>query len=318
VTNAFALIRYADGTTLEFGPDTRAARLFEENGKRIDLAQGTLRAEVAKQPAGRPLAILTPHGEARVVGTTFRLTVRNVTRLEVEEGKVQLKGINGKTVDVPAGHLAVASGAETIVRAVTSLLAHWKLDEGNGRTAIDATGLGNDAALKDKTEWTAGKTGGAVECRKAGFYVPEFRVPGPSPAAYTVALWIYHDALDNWQDVYFSMPGLSIVREGNLDLGRIRVSFQTTPPSENLALDAIVRPKQWIHLALTWDGQTARLYRNGKSVGAGKAKGTMEPPRGMEVSVGAEVDGKIDDVRLYRRALSAPEVAQIMNGGEVR
>jgi hypothetical protein len=38
----------------------------------------------------------------------------------------------------------------------------------------------------------------------------------------------------------------------------------------------------------------------------------------LSVSVGAEVDGKMDDVRFYRRALSPEEITRVMNGGEVR
>ncbi|HYE98855.1 MAG TPA: LamG-like jellyroll fold domain-containing protein, partial [Planctomycetota bacterium] len=295
--------------------DTAIARFYEDDGARLELKQGVLRATVAKQPAGRTFAIVTPHGEARVIGTAFLITVGpDATRLAVEEGKVRLNGL-----DVSAGHLAVATPtAPAAVRPITSLLAHWKLDEGRGRVAFDASGLGNDAVLKDQADWAPGRSGGGVECAKGGIYVPRFHAPGPAPGdGFTVAMWVYHEKLDAWQDVYFSMPGLAFVREGNLEIGRVRVAVRTDPPVV-FGMDAVVRPRQWMHLALVWDGALARFYRNGRLVGSAKAKGTVLPPRSMTVNAGQEVEGRIDDVRLYRRALAPQEITQVMSGGEVR
>lgn len=307
--NGTATVAYPDGTIVAVGASTWINRLTEADGKRIALSEGTLRATVAKQPEGKPLVITTPNGDARVVGTVFRLTAEKTrTHLEVEEGTVQLKG-----VDVTAGHVASTdSGA----RPFASLRGHWKLDEGSGRIAADATGLGNDGRLKDKTEWSAGKIGGGVECRKAGFFVHPFHPGGGPTTGYTAALWIHHDELDAWQDVYFSTPGFAMIREGNLERGRIRVTFRTNETSPNLAVNGVVEPRQWLHLALTWDGETARLYRNGREVGSGRVTGLMEPPKSM--SFGAEVDGRMDDVRFYRRALTPAEIDQVMHGKEVR
>jgi hypothetical protein len=61
----------------------------------------------------------TPQGEARVVGTTLRLIVdtdpRKGTQLEVEEGKVLLKNLAGKSVPVESGHYAVAAAGAALV-----------------------------------------------------------------------------------------------------------------------------------------------------------------------------------------------------------
>jgi len=311
--NGSAVLAFSDGTTVQIGASTWIQRLTESGGKRLHLTEGTVRATVAKQPEGRPFVLVTPHGDAHVVGTVLRLTAAKTgTRLEVEEGKVRLKG-----TDVAAGQVAFAApGAEPVVRGFSSLRAHWKLDEGSGTIAVDATGLGNDATLKDKTEWCPGKFGGGVECRKAGFYVTGFHPGGTPFTSCTTAFWIHHDDLDDWQDVYFSTQGFSIVREGNLERGRIRVMFLSDETSPNLAVNSVVRPGEWMHLALAWDGGSARLYRNGLEVGSSRVTGVMPPL--LSVSVGAEVDGKMDDVRFYRRALSPEEITRVMNGGEVR
>lgn len=100
-------ISFADKTRIELEANTVVRGLADQGGKRFLLDRGTLRAQVAKQPAGQPMEVTTPHGLARVVGTTLSLIVNDATRLEVSEGKVQLeRSGDGKTVEVAAGEYA--------------------------------------------------------------------------------------------------------------------------------------------------------------------------------------------------------------------
>jgi ferric-dicitrate binding protein FerR (iron transport regulator) len=112
-----ALLAFADRSRLELGGDTLLRDLIERDagrGRRLFLEKGLLKAEVAKQPAGLPMIVESPHGEARILGTVFALHVdadpKKGTRLEVEEGRVELKNGAGRTVMVDGGHQAVAAG----------------------------------------------------------------------------------------------------------------------------------------------------------------------------------------------------------------
>lgn len=124
-----AVAVYPDGTRLELAGGTRLREIFDvgpERGKRAILERGTITVEAARQPEGRPLVVASPHAEARVVGTTFRLLVEEgTTRLEVRRGRVRLARLSdGQAVDVPAGFFAVAApGADVTLgseRAVTT------------------------------------------------------------------------------------------------------------------------------------------------------------------------------------------------------
>ena len=42
------------------------------------------------------------------------------------------------------------------------MAGYWKLDEGSGTTAADASGSGNTATLINSPSWTAGETGSAL------------------------------------------------------------------------------------------------------------------------------------------------------------
>lgn len=110
-----ALVAFADRTRLELSGDALVRDLAERDlvrGRRVFVEKGVVKAEVARQPESHPMIFATPHGEAKVLGTILRLQVdadpKKGTRLEVEEGKVELRNGAGKTLVVEAGHGAVA------------------------------------------------------------------------------------------------------------------------------------------------------------------------------------------------------------------
>lgn len=110
-----AAVVFPDHTRIELWPGTALEGIRIENGKRIGVLHGALTADVAKQPAGKPLVISTPQGEATVLGTTLRIVVEGAglegsTRLDVTEGRVRLsRKRDGKEVYVRSGHTAVAA-----------------------------------------------------------------------------------------------------------------------------------------------------------------------------------------------------------------
>lgn len=110
-----AVVKYADGTRLEFDGDVLVTELSDDEarGKRVVLAEGTLRADVAKQPAGRPMAVKTASAEVIVLGTKFDLVGgTEATHVETSEGVVRLiRSGDGRAIDVPAGFEGRAEGA---------------------------------------------------------------------------------------------------------------------------------------------------------------------------------------------------------------
>jgi ferric-dicitrate binding protein FerR (iron transport regulator) len=117
------VVRFADGTRMELSEKTSIACISDrggvsETGKWVELAEGTLAIEAAHQAPGRAMVIATPHGEARIVGTTLTLSVDPAsTRLDVLEGKVRLSRPGAAWADVIGGHFAVAAeGVELAAR----------------------------------------------------------------------------------------------------------------------------------------------------------------------------------------------------------
>jgi ferric-dicitrate binding protein FerR (iron transport regulator) len=183
---ARAVIRFGDGTRVELGPGTAIRNLQSIDGKHVQLVRGTLRAQVVKQPAGEPMRIRTPDGEATVLGTTLKLMVDGDrgkgTRLEVEEGKVRLSNLAGKAVEVPSGHFAIAALKTELVskpNLVPSLATAAALVEKmppNSWLSLPNTLMWNvipDRAKNPKIQGTAGPStivtgwsGGALDSRR--------------------------------------------------------------------------------------------------------------------------------------------------------
>lgn len=112
---------YPDGTRLTLDADTVVDSIQDgQAGKRVSVARGVASADVKKQGAGHPMLFATPQGDAKVLGTMLRLVVdpndKKGTRLEVAEGKVELKSrLDGKSVVVLSGHFAVAAADVPLV-----------------------------------------------------------------------------------------------------------------------------------------------------------------------------------------------------------
>jgi hypothetical protein len=99
----------------------------------------------------------------------------------------------------------------------------------------------------------------------------------------------------------------------------------TTPDFTSLAncdgsVPGVVSLNRWVHLASTWDGTTVRVFLDGAQVAIGVARttafdahavliGAEETPKSGNVAY--HLDGLLDDVRLYDRALSTVEIAEL-------
>ncbi|MBA3697770.1 MAG: FecR domain-containing protein [Planctomycetes bacterium] len=104
--NQEAQVAFTDGTRMDLGA-TSAVRLsgIDQGGARIALENGSLSAEVTKQPKGSHFQVQTKEALLTVLGTKFTATKYPWgTRVEVTEGRVRTKReTDDKEVEVGAG-----------------------------------------------------------------------------------------------------------------------------------------------------------------------------------------------------------------------
>ncbi|MBI1246261.1 hypothetical protein GC197_00265 [bacterium] len=111
--DSHANLRYPDGTTVHIQAnttiriDTKPSNLEQ---KLITLQHGQLSADVAHQPAGKPMMFHSPDATAEILGTKLSLRVEDgETRLKVTEGRVRFtKSKTGESVVIASGEIGVS------------------------------------------------------------------------------------------------------------------------------------------------------------------------------------------------------------------
>ncbi len=229
--------------------------------------------------------------------------------------------------------------------ARAQLLGHWRLDDGAGTAALDASDYGNDGTLQSEPQWVGGVFGGALAFDGIDDYVlcaeREGTNPGTypaelMPATFTVACWTKLDnfayfssfvgnGIDTGDDECgFFLYNWGWVGDNEKDFG---LAIRTEAAMNYIETPNVYETNTWYHLASTYDGTNVNIYVNGELVvGPANAGGPIRwvsaqsgnyPERfaiGVWLDPGYDlwIDGVIDDVRYYGRVLAADEVNAIM------
>ena len=219
------------------------------------------------------------------------------------------------------------------------LVGYWPLDDAPGSTiAEDWPGRRNNGTLVDldpASAWIGGRAGGGLAVDAAGFANVE---PSQSIDSITdqvtISGWVYlegtvidygaaasreiGDTIDQHYHISLNMqdqPTLFV----QTDVQTVRLARPLpTPP----ALPPPTR-MTWVHIAGTYDGAIARLYVDGEQIMSQSMTGRFMPDT-TPFLLGANGNGamgtterfpgRIDEIMLYRRALSADEIAQLHDG----
>jgi len=77
----------------------------------------------------------------------------------------------------------------------------------------------------------------------------------------------------------------------------------------------IIYPNNWYHIVTTYNNGSAKLYVNGAEVASGSGGAMVNATVPLTIGGTSYLDGLIDEVRIYNRALSAEEVRYHYNHG---
>ncbi|MBL7185001.1 MAG: S8 family serine peptidase [Phycisphaerae bacterium] len=200
------------------------------------------------------------------------------------------------------------------------LIARCKLDEGEGDIAYDSAGT-NDGTVHGDPVWQpdGSMVAGALQFDGIDDYVSTDPVLNPADGAFSVVAWIKGGAPGQ---VLLSQTGaanwLSTDSVDGYAMTELRGSGRST--GGPLLSPAVITDGTWHLIGLVWDGSYRHLYVDGAEVAkdAMSLSGLEDADGGLHIGVGSTLasgtffSGLIDDVRIYGTALSAGEVAALM------
>jgi hypothetical protein len=202
----------------------------------------------------------------------------------------------------------------------------WKLDETEGTSAADSGAFNNEGTLMNGLSFSndsvEGRIGNALHFDGLDDKVV---VPGlslPSGNRVTIAMWFNPDfALDSgtgrvdftyWQQGG-GHPNITMLDRGKISF-RCYLNEYDTVVKVSTTTDSWAAGT-WYHIAGTYDGFELKIYVNGILENTLGQLGTNRAATGFYFGNGSIVpfEGKIDDVRIYNRALSDQEIADPYN-----
>jgi alpha-mannosidase len=203
----------------------------------------------------------------------------------------------------------------------------WKFDETSGTSATDSSGNGNTGTVSGAV-WVSGHLNNALNFNGTSNYVLVGNYPKPSTTA-TYTAWVYANSVTTWASI--------IKNWGNSSTGQIHLGINNTTgklgvyvtqsngTTVNCSEGTAFPTSSWQHVAVVADGSNIRLYRNGTQVASVGYNGTLktgftalgigvklnDAGTGPDSASPGYWNGKIDDVRVYSRALSAQEISTL-------
>jgi hypothetical protein len=232
-----------------------------------------------------------------------------------------------------------AEEAASRKRGEPALVALWTFDEQQGGTVEDRSGRGNKGTLQGGPQWArnappeiASGNGGSLKLDSKDDFM---QVPSSSSlefgtASFTFAAWVCltdEEAgrlVNKWDGKVGWLVDTNADAGGKKSRGMLRVKLsdgkETVEHAVKASLDT--KGKRWSHVALVVDrgAKELRFYVNGVAPGEAKGLGALGSLRNSAAlgigcipsSKGNQLGGFVDEIRIYARALSAAEVAEVM------
>ena len=192
------------------------------------------------------------------------------------------------------------------------LAGYWAFEEGKGNDVKDQSGNGNDGTISGKVNWVDGQIGKALEFTPgACVSIPDSDILNDVKEL-TAAMWVkLHSLPTDWSHL-LEKDG-SYAFTVNADK-----TFRYTYCSSAVWLqtDFTVKTETWYYIAMSWGKSGGIFYVDGAK--AHEDKGVVAVA-GVVLNISHcgsyLVDGIIDEVKIWNKALTEEEINIAMKGG---
>ncbi len=308
----------------------------------------TLRIAPATDPGQDAITSYTIHwgdGESDTY-TAAQLAAANrlVTHIYADDASnvtiaLEVTDEDGTYVGMAEQTITVVDVAPTVTISGDGLVGYWKLDESSGATVSDSSGNGLNGTLYGGATWTGeGQFDGAVDFDGLNDNIavldnPALKYNGGTNEL-TLSTWVYVDSTEgNGWIISKPWNGVGHYNYQLVITSSRQVIFNlSTTTSASLTTSSTLSNNCWHLITATVDvAREMTIYFD--CVRAASGTHTIEPglpeygDANRPLSIGTcyyydptwagsyySFDGKIDDVRIYNRAITADEVAALMAG----
>lgn len=226
-----------------------------------------------------------------------------------------------------------ASQPQGTGRLDSGLAGYWALDENTGTNAGDSSTVNNAGTLQNTPTWTTGQIGSALDFDEASLeYVSIADNPAQDVAdgeSFSLSGWFNRDTFTTDDPVFDKRGSLAAGSAGYIvyiDDATDKLTFEVSDGTDEYQLESVstFTATGWNHYAIVWNDNSStetRMYINGANEPA-TATGTFGNVNSLTSSATTNLaygglsffqffDGKLDELRLYKRALSADEVSEL-------
>jgi hypothetical protein len=223
------------------------------------------------------------------------------------------------------GSTAVASSTNACTTGIScGLVGYWTFDGKdivNG-VILDKSGTGNNGnpvSIASSTFYAPGKIGQGARFDGVNdsVVVPDNSSINPT-GSMSWGGWTYRFSnVANQSPINkITIGTLGYMLYSGISSAQQCYGYGLTPTFIN---DVIIVPKNtWVHYMCVYDGSTLKIYRNGELGNSSAVTGSITHttnPLKIGTYGSTSFDGKVDDMRVYNRALSAQEVQQLYSMG---
>jgi hypothetical protein len=298
----------------------------------IELHPQTVALTFQSNPAGLQLSV-----NAAAAATPFSRTVIIGSSNSVAATSPQTLG--GTTYQfaswsdgLPANHNVVAPAAAATFTAnytplaSADLVAAYGINENGGASIGDWTGKGHTGTISGATWTTAGRYGNALTFDGVNDWVTVADANDLDvTTAMTLEAWVYPTASGggSWRQVLIKErsggEAYNLYSNADTNAPTVYVVRAAAPGDPLDARGTSQLPQNaWSHVAVTFDNATLRLFVNGVQAGTRAVAGPLVASTGVlriggNAIWGEYFAGRIDEIRIYNRALSASEITADMN-----
>jgi len=203
-----------------------------------------------------------------------------------------------------------------------SVAGVWLFDEASGNIAMDNSGHGYDADLKENPAWVEGKFGHALEFKGSNYL--EIRnssrnLPFGGAEPFTITAWVKNQGGGT---VIGKFNGGIIGAYILVISGSGTVTFHREVDPWTFAGTLALPDNEFGHVAATYDGAEMKIYVNGE-FDSSQERGPQNTDTVTPVLIGARFtnnvpsdffSGVLDEVALFNTALTEQQIRDVMYG----